>query len=130
MPGRLPLECQLLSSVSVFNFLILPKYSRSSYYRPQPKLRQDNVFTPVCDSVHREGGSLSGRPPPGQRPPPTPPPLDRDSRTVTSRRYAFYWNAFLFLKRTLKHFFTVYLFALYVTCFHLCTFVITIRSLK
>ena len=25
-------------------------------YRPQTKLREDNVFTPVCDSVHRGGG--------------------------------------------------------------------------
>ena len=28
-------------------------------YRPQTKLREGNVFTPVCHSVHR-GGSLSG----------------------------------------------------------------------
>ena len=28
------------------------------YYRPQTKLRQGNVFTGVCDSVHR-GGVLS-----------------------------------------------------------------------
>ena len=31
----------------------------SSYYRPQTKLRERNVFTPVCDSVHGRGGSLS-----------------------------------------------------------------------
>ena len=29
-----------------------------SYYRPQTKLREDNVFTPVCHSV-QGGGSLS-----------------------------------------------------------------------
>ena len=29
------------------------------YYRPQTKLREGNVFTPVCDSVYR-GESLSG----------------------------------------------------------------------
>ena len=33
------------------------------HYRPQTKLREGNVFTPVCDSVHRgglcPGGSLS-----------------------------------------------------------------------
>ena len=35
------------------------------HYHPQTKLREGNVFTPVCDSVHRggvsvQGGSLSG----------------------------------------------------------------------
>ena len=28
-------------------------------YRPQRKLREGNIFTPVCDSVHMGGGSLS-----------------------------------------------------------------------
>ena len=28
------------------------------FYRPQTKLREGNVFTPVCDSVHR-GGCVS-----------------------------------------------------------------------
>ena len=27
---------------------------RENYYRAQTKLRKSNVFTPVCDSVHRE----------------------------------------------------------------------------
>ena len=54
------------------------------WYRPQTKLREGNVFTPVCDSVHKEGlwpwgGTCQGAP-----------------RTVTSGRYASYWNAFLF----------------------------------
>ena len=31
-----------------------------NFYRPQTKLREGNVFTPVCDSVHGGGGrSLS-----------------------------------------------------------------------
>ena len=30
-----------------------------TYYRPQTKLREGNVFTPVCDSVHR-GVSVQG----------------------------------------------------------------------
>ena len=34
-------------------------------YRPQTKLRQGNVFTPVCHSVHK-GGFCH---PPGQTPP-------------------------------------------------------------
>ena len=31
------------------------------YYRLQTKLREDNVFTPVCYSVHRGGGLPLGR---------------------------------------------------------------------
>ena len=42
---------------------------------PATKLRQGNVFTPVCDSVH--GGALYQGDPPGQRPPDRD-PLDRD----------------------------------------------------
>ena len=45
------------STQSENHYLIL---KRSVYfYRPLTKLREGNVFTPVCDSVHR-GGSLSG----------------------------------------------------------------------
>ena len=66
---------------------------------PATKLRQGNVFTPVCDSVQARslsrgvsvqegslsgglcpGGSLSGRPP--------------CRHTVMCGRYASYWNAF------------------------------------
>ena len=45
------------------------------FCRPATKLRQGNVFTRVCDSVHRGRGY---RDPTGQRP-----PLDRDPRTET-----------------------------------------------
>ena len=40
------------------------------HYRPQTKLRQGNVFTPVCDSVHRgrEGGWSAQPPPPDANP--------------------------------------------------------------
>ena len=31
------------------------------FYRPQTKLREGNVFTLVCDSVHRGGVSVYGR---------------------------------------------------------------------
>ena len=31
-----------------------------TYLPPATKLRQGNVFTPVCDSVHREGGLCLG----------------------------------------------------------------------
>ena len=65
-------------------------------YHPQTKLRQGNVFTPVCDSVHLgagvsvwgdslSGGSLSGRPP---------------VLRLTYGRYSSDWNAFLLLKST------------------------------
>ena len=31
------------------------------FYRPQTKLREGNVFTHVCDSVHKGGGGISVR---------------------------------------------------------------------
>ena len=47
------------------------------FYRPQTKLREGNVFTPICDSVHGGGVGLypsiqwaGGEHPPGQIPPP------------------------------------------------------------
>ena len=68
-----------------------------SCYRLQMKLREGNVFTGVCDSVHRgvpgpggvwswEGGTWS-QGVPGGAPPPD---------GYCCRRYASYWNAFLF----------------------------------
>ena len=55
-----------------------------NFYSPQTKLREGNVFTHICDSVHGgglcPGKYLSGRPPPG---------------TVKSGRYTSCWNAFL-----------------------------------
>ena len=77
-----------------------------TYYCPQTKLLDGNVVTPVGDSVHVGGGSLSEGSP-GHRspltenpwtetpPPDRDPPSDRDPQTVKSRRYASYWNAFL-----------------------------------
>ena len=49
-----------------------------SYLPPATKLWQGNVFTGVCDSVHRGEGGLCQGDPPGQRP-----PSDRDPRTET-----------------------------------------------
>ena len=43
------------------------------YYRPQTKLREDNVFTPVCQSFCSQGGWCTPprqTPPTGQTPPP------------------------------------------------------------
>ena len=64
----------------------------SAYLSPATKLRHSNVFTPVCGSVHREGGgSLSrGRFCRGGLCPGRPPVRLR-------ARNASYWNAFLFL---------------------------------
>ena len=59
---------------------------------PATKLRQGNVFTPVCHSVH--GGSAT----PGQTPPwaDTPCAVHAGIRS-TCGRYASYWNAFLLI---------------------------------
>ena len=65
-------------------------------YRPQTKLWEGNVFTPVCQSFYSQGGSLYDgtscltETPPRDRDPPPP-------CAVKSGRYASYWNAFLFL---------------------------------
>ena len=62
------------------------------YYRSQ--LGQGNVFTAVCDSVHRWGclpQCMLGSPPP-------PPGGDTGIIRSTSGRYASYWNAFLFTR--------------------------------
>ena len=40
-----------------------------NYYRPQTKLRKNNVFTPVCHSVHRGVYIPLGRQPPMGRHP-------------------------------------------------------------
>ena len=73
---------------------------------PATKLRQCNVFTPVCHSVH--GGGVCNTPlwadPPGQTrlpsgadtPRQTPPHAVHAGIRSTSGRYASYWNAFLF----------------------------------
>ena len=65
-----------------------------SFYRPQTKLGQGNIFTPVCHSVHK--GEASDSVHAG-----IPPPLPPGSRACweirsTSGRYASYWNAILF----------------------------------
>ena len=82
----------------------------------QTKLQKGNVFMPVCHSVHRWGRCT----PPGRHPlpgiPPPPPPLGRHPRGQTSllgrhpppdghcsKRYASYWNAFLFSLDLLLH---------------------------
>ena len=69
------------STQSIWNFLSTNTFSprKLNNYRPQTKLRQGNVFTPVCHSVHGWGGCmpdtpeqtqpgrhLPGRHPPGQ----------------------------------------------------------------
>ena len=76
---------------------------------PATKLRQGNVFTPGCHSVHRGGvchthpSGTRDKHPLGRHPPGQTPPLGRHTLCVvhagirfTSGRYASYWNAFLF----------------------------------
>ena len=92
-------------SIEFVRRLILP---------PATKLRQGNVFTPVCHSVHRGSAippwaDTPGQTPPRQTPPrqtppgQTPPgqilPLGRHPpRAVHAcTRYASYWNAILFV---------------------------------
>ena len=79
----------------------LLKFQNSSL-PPATKLRQGNVYTLVCDSVHREG-LCPGR---GVS-------VRETSRhhTVTCGWYASYWNAFFFfliLRRQLQKLWTVY----------------------
>ena len=47
---------------------------QNSFYRPQTKLRQGNVFTRVYHSVH---GGVAGRHPPGRNPSSADTPLGR-----------------------------------------------------
>ena len=51
-------------------------YIIAYFYRPQTKLWEGNIFTPVCDSVHR-GLDLLDRDLPGQRHPMTETPGQR-----------------------------------------------------
>ena len=71
------------------------------FYRPQAKLREGNVFTGVCDSVHGGGagacfrggvpGPRGGYGPGGGGPGGDPPD------GYCYGRYASYWNAFLLI---------------------------------
>ena len=70
------------------------------YYRPQTKLREGNVFTGVCDSVHRgvpaPGGVCPGGVPgPGGRLVPGGVPGGDPPDGHCCGRYASYRNAFL-----------------------------------
>ena len=113
--SEIKLVFRLISSI-LFNIISLATAA---------KLGQGNVFTGVCDSVHRGGVCMLGYHPPGadtasrsrhppgvdtppleQTPPPQSrhPPWEADSGIrSTSDRYASYWNAFLFYsKHTLR----------------------------
>ena len=93
-------SCPLLNFPMTL-FLVYLRYY--NFYRPQTKLRKGNVFTPVCDSVHR-GWSLWGVSIQGslwlQGGCFCPGGLCRGDtfHTVKSGRYASCWNAFLFLE--------------------------------
>ena len=85
------------------NFLTL--YNCQPLLPPATKLRQGNVFTPVCHSVHRQGvchiplgrPRFLGRQPPGRHPP----CAVHAGIQSTSGRYASYWNAILFYANSL-----------------------------
>ena len=74
-----------------------------TYYRPQTKLRQSNVFTPVCQSFYSQGGVWQT--PPGQTPSPgSHPQADTPGQTLPwqtppnghcSVQYASNWQCFL-----------------------------------
>ena len=77
------------------------------YLPAATKLGQGNVFTGICDSVHRGGGlpqcmlgyppGLPGPDPPRPDPPGPDPPREADASIRSmSGRYASYWNAFLY----------------------------------
>ena len=82
-----------LKGLVLKSFVSNPEWHHN-YYRPQTKLREGNIFTPVCDSVHRVGVYPSmhhrshGTPPGRHTHPPSP---------TMSGPYASYWNAFLFI---------------------------------
>ena len=93
-------SCPLLNFPMTL-FLVYLRYY--NFYRPQTKLRKGNVFTPVCDSVHRGwslclGGSLSRGVSDCRGVSLTAGGLCQGdtSHTVKSGRYASCWNAFLF----------------------------------
>ena len=92
------------------------------YYRPQQELRKGNVFTPVCDSVHKrrvvwadtpqaDTPSPSGQTPPWADTPQADPTLGQTPTWADfpqdghcSGRYASYWNAFLLIMLTVCNF--------------------------
>ena len=65
-----------------------------AFLPPATKLRQGNVFTPVCHSVHTAYPPWADTP--QQTPRQTPPPRAvHAGLRSTSERYASYWNAIL-----------------------------------
>ena len=76
---------------------------QTRYYRLPTKLWEGNVFKPVCNSVHRGGGSPlwmetpSPRDPTGQRL-----PRLTSSGGHWSGRYVFYWIAYLLFLNLFK----------------------------
>ena len=60
--------CQKINIVTYLHTLftaILCSFLETYFYRPQTKLREGNVFTSICDSVHG-GCTPSGQTPPRQ----------------------------------------------------------------
>ena len=57
---------------------------REHFYRPQLLLRKVNVFTPVCDSVHRGVSGQTPFPQAGKPHPPPPPGRHPHPETATA----------------------------------------------
>ena len=91
--------CESLRDVKIWKRKITMQWCATKllyFYRPQTKLREGNVFTPVCLSFCSQGGCLpqcmlgyTTTTTPRQTPPPW-----ADGHCCG--RYASYWNAFLF----------------------------------
>ena len=86
------------------SFLVVARCSRA-FYRPQRSCGQGNIFTQVCHSVHRGGGSASvhaGIPPPRKHNPleqthAPPEQTSPSSRPPRSKRSTSGWYASYFL---------------------------------
>ena len=93
------IQFKLNTIVHIYGTLTIKlKQKNSKLLRPQRSLGQGNVFTPVCDSVHKGGVSAplhAGIHTP-QAEHATPSPRYYGIRS-TSGRYTSYWSAYLFV---------------------------------
>ena len=92
------------SIIEIINGLSRPK--ETLFLPSATKLRQGNIFTPVCHSVPwadtppRQTPTSRADTPLGRHPPPQTHPHQADG--YFSGRYASYWNAFFLLQNTMN----------------------------